>query len=64
MTLRGRITRLEDRSPAQTATGARERLARYLDAIAARLPLNDAPPKATAADLKADLAAILQRPKP
>lgn len=64
MKLRGRIIQLEGRSPAQTATGARERLAGYLDAIAARVPLNDTTPKATAANLKAELTAILQRPRP
>jgi hypothetical protein len=64
MTLRGRIMRLESRSPAQTVTGARERLVAYLDAIAARLPIGGATPRATVADLKADLAAILQRPRP
>lgn len=63
MTLRGRIMRLEGRNPAQTVTGARERLASYLDAMAARLPMNDATPKVTAAGIHAELAAILQRPR-
>lgn len=65
MTLRGRITRLETRIPAQSATGARERLGAYIDAIAARFGVNgQASPKSTLADVQNVLAAILQRSKP
>ena len=64
MTLQGRIIRLESQTPAHAGAGARERLAAYLDAIAARQTVDVSTPKATTADLRAELAVILQRPKP
>jgi hypothetical protein len=64
MTLRRRIRLLEGRTPARIVTDAAERMMAYLDRIAARLPVTLAPPKTTTAALQAELAAILQRPKP
>jgi hypothetical protein len=64
MTLRRRITQLEGCNPARIVSDAAERLMTYLDRIAARLPILTENTNVTAADLKAELAAIRQRPKP
>ena len=60
MTLIRRILRLEGRSPARDMTGARERLLAYIDAIAARQPIDEALSGTTAAASLAELAVLIQ----
>jgi hypothetical protein len=64
MTLHRRIMQLERRAPARNLSGAAERLMTFLDRIAARLPNAGPSRQATATDLQAELAVILQRPRP